>query len=143
MLNAVVSYILEAGAEQDIATAMRWLSGSLNGVRLSELYPSAGSRIDHNSCNPGLLQTACHAGAWRRMAAGLGVSPDRVRFILMTGSVLLIATATAATGPIAFVSFLAGPIANALPDTGPQVSGFRTFRSRISPALRFGGTVCL
>ena len=38
MLNAVVSYILEAGAEQDIATAMRWLSGSLNGVRLSELY---------------------------------------------------------------------------------------------------------
>ena len=126
MLNAVVSYILEAGAEQDIATAMRWLSGSLNGVRLSELYLLLAAVLITTPVILVFSRQLAMLELGEEWAAGLGVSPDRVRFILMTGSVLLIATATAATGPIAFVSFLAGPIAKRLTGHGtasPLASG--------------------
>ncbi|WP_448631711.1 iron chelate uptake ABC transporter family permease subunit [Cellulomonas soli] len=47
-------------------------------------------------------------------AAGLGVRPDRARLALLVVAVALIAVATAATGPIAFVAFLSGPIAHRL-----------------------------
>ena len=122
MLNAVVSYILEAGAEQDIATAMRWLSGSLNGVRLSELYLLLAAVLITTPVILVFSRQLAMLELGEEWAAGLGVSPDRVRFILMTGSVLLIATATAATGPIAFVSFLAGPIAKRLTGHGTDFS---------------------
>jgi len=46
-------------------------------------------------------------------AAGLGVTPRRSDALLLV-AVLLIGVGVAATGPIAFVSFLAGPIARAL-----------------------------
>ena len=52
-------------------------------------------------------------------ALGLRVSPTRVLFIL--GAVILLAFATAATGPIAFVAFMAGPIAARLLGPGPSL----------------------
>ena len=39
MLNAVISYLLLIGQQHDIPTAMRWLSGSLNGSKMETLYP--------------------------------------------------------------------------------------------------------
>ena len=39
MLNALISYLLLVGAEQDIPAALRWLSGSLNGSQMHELPP--------------------------------------------------------------------------------------------------------
>lgn len=118
MLNAVVSYILQAGSEKDIPTAMRWLSGSLNGSNISELYflfivVLIGTPIILIfSKQLALLELG------EEWAVGLGVNTEHVRFILMVSSVLLIAAATAATGPIAFVSFLAGPIARRLTGNG-------------------------
>lgn len=44
-------------------------------------------------------------------STSLGVDTNKTRIILMISSVLIIALATATTGPIAFVAFLAGPIA--------------------------------
>jgi iron complex transport system permease protein len=46
-------------------------------------------------------------------AAGLGVGPGRTDALLFVG-VLLVAVAVAAAGPVAFVAFLAGPLARAL-----------------------------
>jgi iron complex transport system permease protein len=46
-------------------------------------------------------------------AAGLGVTPRRTDALLLL-AVVLTAIAVAAAGPIAFVAFLAGPIARAL-----------------------------
>jgi iron complex transport system permease protein len=51
-------------------------------------------------------------------ASSLGVSTDKTRIILIFSSVIMIAIATATTGPIAFVSFLAGPIAKRLVGIG-------------------------
>ena len=47
----------------------------------------------------------------RDSAAALGVDVQRTRLLLVLGAVALAAFATATTGPIAFVAFLAGPIA--------------------------------
>jgi iron complex transport system permease protein len=44
-------------------------------------------------------------------AAALGVRVSRLRIIVIVAAVGMIATATAVTGPIAFVAFLSGPIA--------------------------------
>ena len=51
-------------------------------------------------------------------ATSLGVNTDKTRIMLIVSSVCMIALATATTGPIAFVSFLSGPIAKRLVGVG-------------------------
>lgn len=118
MLNAVISYLMLIGNTHDIPTAMRWLSGSLNGAKMDNLYP--------------LIITVCiftpiimFFGKQLEMlelgeqaATSLGVNTNRTRLILIISSVLIIALATATTGPIAFVAFLSGPIAKRLVGVG-------------------------
>ncbi|MEW8986568.1 MAG: iron chelate uptake ABC transporter family permease subunit, partial [Bacillus sp. (in: firmicutes)] len=118
MLNAVISYLLMIGQQHDIPTAMRWLSGSLNGAKMETLYPLMitvlifapiiillGKRLD-------MLELGEQA------ATSLGVDTNQTRLILVISSVLIIALATATTGPIAFVAFLSGPIAKRLVGVG-------------------------
>ncbi|MEI2364951.1 FecCD family ABC transporter permease [Niallia circulans] len=118
MLNAVISYLLLIGQHHDVPTAMRWLSGSLNGVKMENIYPLMitvlllapiiillGKRLD-------MLELG------EQTAASLGVNTDRTRVVLVISSVLIIALATATTGPIAFVAFLSGPIAKRLVGIG-------------------------
>ncbi|MBP3953345.1 FecCD family ABC transporter permease [Bacillus suaedae] len=118
MLNAVVSYLLLIGQEHDIPTAMRWLTGSLNGMKMETLYPlivtvlifapiiiALGKRLD-------MLELGEQA------ATSLGIHTDKTRLFLVISSVLIIALATASTGPIAFVAFLSGPIAKRLVGVG-------------------------
>ena len=118
MLNAVISYLLLIGQQNDIPTAMRWLSGSLNGAKMETLYPliitvlifapviiAFGKRLD-------LLELGEQA------ATSLGIHTDKTRLVLIISSVLIIALATATTGPIAFVAFLSGPIAKRLVGVG-------------------------
>lgn len=50
-------------------------------------------------------------------AAALGVRVSGTRLVLIIGAVALLAFATAAAGPIAFVAFMSGPIAARI--TGP------------------------
>ncbi|MBD3107262.1 iron chelate uptake ABC transporter family permease subunit [Bacillus sp. AGMB 02131] len=118
MLNAVISYLMLIGNTHDIPTAMRWLSGSLNGAKMENLYP--------------LIITVCiftpiiiFFGKQLEMlelgeqaATSLGVDTNKTRLILIISSVLIIALATATTGPIAFVAFLSGPIAKRLVGVG-------------------------
>ena len=51
-------------------------------------------------------------------ATSLGVHTDKTRIVLLMSSVIILALATATTGPIAFVAFLSGPIANRLVGIG-------------------------
>ncbi|MDQ0230903.1 iron complex transport system permease protein [Metabacillus malikii] len=118
MLNAVISYLLLIGQQHDIPTAMRWLSGSLNGAKMENLYPlivtvllftpiiiAFGKRLD-------MLELG------EQTATSLGVDTNKTRLVLIISSVLIIALATSATGPIAFVAFLSGPIAKRLVGVG-------------------------
>jgi iron complex transport system permease protein len=118
MLDAVISYLLLIGQQHDIPTAMRWLSGSLNGSKMENLTPlmitvlifapiiiALGKRLD-------MLELGEQA------ATSLGIDTDKTRLALIISSVLIIALATATTGPIAFVAFLSGPIAKRLVGVG-------------------------
>ncbi|WP_456277226.1 FecCD family ABC transporter permease [Bacillus sp. AK128] len=118
MLSAVISYLLLIGQLHDIPTAMRWLSGSLNGAKMENLTPlivtvlifapvifALGKRLD-------VLELGEQA------ATSLGIHTDKTRLVLIISSVLIIALATATTGPIAFIAFLSGPIAKRLVGAG-------------------------
>ncbi len=118
MLNAVISFLLLRANQYDVPAALRWLSGSLNGMQMKDV--------------PGLFVVVVVFGfviimlgrhlkileLGEQSAITLGLKADRTRLLLVSCSVFLIAFATAVTGPIAFVAFLAGPIAGRLVGRG-------------------------
>ncbi|WP_107943385.1 FecCD family ABC transporter permease [Metasolibacillus fluoroglycofenilyticus] len=118
MLNAFISYLMLIGNTHDIPAAMRWLSGSLNGAKMETLFPLIIAVL---LFTPVLLffgKQLEMLELGEQAATSLGVNTNQTRFILIICSVLIIALATAATGPIAFVAFLAGPIAKRLVGVG-------------------------
>ena len=114
MLNAFISYLMLIGKTHDIPTALRWLSGSLNGAKLETLYPLIIAVILFTPLLILLSKRLEMLELGEEMATSLGVDTNKTRVLLIICAVLLIALATAATGPIAFVAFLAGPIAKRL-----------------------------
>jgi iron complex transport system permease protein len=120
MLDSVISWVLLRSAIWDLQTAMRWLTGSLNNASWDQVVPLL---IALAVVVPVLVMLGrdldlLHHGD--DSAAALGVPVERIRVLSIIAAVLLIACATAAAGPIAFVAFLAGPIAARL--IGPGVS---------------------
>ncbi len=114
MLDSVISYAMTRAQVYDANDALRWLTGSLNSAFWAGVAPLAASMA---VLVPVLLVLARRLEALQLgddTAAGLGVRPDRARLALLVVAVALIAVATAAAGPIAFVAFLAGPIAHRL-----------------------------
>ncbi len=111
MLDSVITYVLSRAAAWDLQEAMRWLTGSLNGASWESVAPVA---IAAAVLVPTLVSQTRNLGVLRLgddTAAGLGVALSRSRLLLIVSAVALLAFATAATGPIAFVAFMAGPIA--------------------------------
>lgn len=118
MLDAVISYLLLISSEKDVPSAIQWLSGSLNGSKMNELPPLVLIVL---ICTPILMILGKHLHVLElgeQSAASLGVSTDKTRIVLIVAAVFIVAIATATTGPIAFVSFLAGPIAKRLVGNG-------------------------
>lgn len=118
MLRAVISYLLLRASQFDVPSALRWLSGSLNNVRM-DVIPRLfivvlifGMVIVLFGKHLKILELG------EQYAIVLGVRTDLIRLILVLSSVFLIAFATAITGPITFVAFLSGPIATKLVGTG-------------------------
>ena len=118
VLNALISWMLLVGSEYDVATALRWLRGSLNMVQMSDVPVIALVTI---IC-AGLL-LICNRNL-RMMQLGdeyattLGVPLTAVRICCIVCALILTAVATAATGPIASVAFLSGPIAKKCTNNG-------------------------
>ncbi|MFJ2573334.1 FecCD family ABC transporter permease [Streptomyces halstedii] len=111
MLDSVTSYVLSRAAEWDLREAMRWLTGSLNGVSWDQTVPAL---LALAVLAPVLLSQARDLSAMQLgddTASALGVRVERTRITVIVAAVCLIAFATAAAGPIAFVAFLSGPIA--------------------------------
>jgi iron complex transport system permease protein len=120
MLDSAVTYILSRAAAWDLQTAMQWLTGSLNGATWAGVLPLA---VASAVLVPLVLSQGRGLGMLRLgddSAAVLGVSVTRTRVLLMVSAVALLAFATAACGPIAFVAFMAGPIASRI--VGPGAS---------------------
>jgi len=111
MLDSVVAYVIVRAAQWDLQVAMRWLTGSLNNATWDQVAPLAIAVV---VAAPVLLSQARALELLQHgddSAASLGVPVERTRLLCICTAVVLIAFATAASGPIAFVAFLAGPIA--------------------------------
>ena len=112
-LFSVVSYLFTRADQWDVQIVLQWLTGSLNrgdwpsirllSVLLLLLLPVV----------VWLGRAAQVAELGEDTAAGLGVTARHTEGLLLV-AVLLVALGVAAAGPVAFVSFLAGPIARAL-----------------------------
>ena len=118
MLNALISFMLLKASQYDVPGALRWLSGSLNGIRITSIPPLFivvsifGLIIILLGRHLKILELG------EQSAITLGVRTNLTRLMLSLSAVFLIAFATAITGPVAFVAFLAGPIAAKLVGIG-------------------------
>lgn len=118
MLNALVSFMILKAASNDVPAAMRWLSGSLNTIQNKDLPPLAISMLIFCPLVFLLGRRLNILELGEQAAITLGVPATQTRVLLVLCSVCLLAFATATTGPIAFVAFLAGPIAKRLVGIG-------------------------
>lgn len=111
MLDSIVAFVLTRAPSWDLAEAMRWLTGSVNGAQLSQALPLLVSLAVFG----GLLVSRARDLESLRLgddaAAALGTNVPLTRVLVVVAAVGLIAVATAVTGPVAFVAFLSGPIA--------------------------------
>ena len=118
VLQSAIQYVFTRADVYDAQLVLRWLTGSVSAAD----WPTI--RVLALALAVLLPLTALQVRSMRASelgddaAAGLGVPRHRSDAVLLLG-VGLVAVATAAAGPIAFVSFLAGPIAR-------QLNGGRT-----------------
>jgi iron complex transport system permease protein len=118
MLRSFISYLLLRASQYDVPGAFRWLSGSLNGIQWEDLGPLAGALVIGGPFLFFLSRNIEVLELGEQRARSLGVRVDFVSPLLMLMGIILIAFGTALTGPIAFVSFLSGPIARRLTGFG-------------------------
>ncbi|MFI2566796.1 FecCD family ABC transporter permease [Paenarthrobacter sp. NPDC018779] len=110
-LHAVVNFLMTRADIRTAADALVWLNGSLNSANWERTGVLAIALL---ILVPAVIALA---GPLRMLelgddaAAGLGIKVNATRLGLVLTAVGLAAVATAAAGPVAFVAFLAGPIA--------------------------------
>ncbi|MFP3463338.1 iron chelate uptake ABC transporter family permease subunit [Arthrobacter globiformis] len=110
-LHALVSFLMTRADIRTAAEALIWINGSLNSASWDRAGVLALTLIIL------VPVAALLAGPLRILelgddaAAGLGIRVGATRLGLVLTAVALAAVATAAAGPVAFVAFLAGPIA--------------------------------
>ena len=114
---AIVDYLLTRGEIYDVQRAAVWLTGSLN-ARTWENVRTVGIGLAV------LGPVAVVVQRWLDrlelgddVAAGIGVPVARAKLVLVLNGVGLAALAVASAGPIAFVAFIAAPIARRLVNT--------------------------
>src|SRR5699024_9023260 len=115
---AWTSYVLSHAAAWDLPTATRWITGSLNTMTWERGIPVILTVIVLAPIMVACSHLLSVLGLGDDLARGLGVRLASTRVVLFRGAVVLIALATAATGPIAFAAFMAGPVASPIFNPG-------------------------
>lgn len=134
ILQSVIAYTLDQAPEWNLQEAVRWLSGSVNGATWERIVPLLialplfGAVLLLRSRDLEALRMGDDA------AASLGVRVTTTRLVVLVAATVLVAFATAASGPISFVAFLAGPIATRI---------FGSGRSILVPAALCGALLVL
>lgn len=112
-MQSVIQYVFTRVDEYDVQLVLRWLTGSVNGVAWTTIGTLAAVLAVLLPLTLWLARSLPVTELGDDTAAGLGVGRSRTELRLLLG-VLLTAVGVAAAGPVAFVAFLAGPIARAL-----------------------------
>lgn len=113
LLISFVQYLFARASVFETQSALVWLTGSLNQASWATIGRLAVSLSVLLVCVVLASRGLRLAELGADTARGLGHPPRRDRTVLALG-VLLVATATAASGPISFVALLSGPIARRL-----------------------------
>ncbi|HEY0120260.1 MAG TPA: iron ABC transporter permease [Rhizobium sp.] len=111
MLESFIAYILSRAPAWSLQEAIRWLTGSVNGAQLGQALPLLLALVVFGGILLSLARDLETLRLGDDTAAALGVRVARTRIMVIVAAVGMIASATAVTGPIAFVAFLSGPIA--------------------------------
>ncbi|MFC4612962.1 FecCD family ABC transporter permease [Streptomyces maoxianensis] len=111
MLTAANHYLLTRASLVDAGRATLWMTGSLDGRDWAQVWPLLGM------CAVLVPLVLMYGRPLRMLEMGddaayaLGVPVERTRMVLMGSGVVLVAVATAAAGPIAFVALSAPQLA--------------------------------
>ncbi len=119
--RALTNYLLAKAELNDATRAAVWLVGSLNGRSWSDLRPVLIATIVLVPLAVALSRQLRMLELGSDTAIGLGTAVHRTQAVMMLIGVLLAALATAAAGPIVFVSLVAPQIAKRL--TGVRTVG--------------------
>lgn len=112
-LSAVIQYLFTRADVYDAQLALRWMTGSVSDASWPTIRVLAVVLVVLLPATALAARSARALELGDEVAAGLGVGQRRADVLLLC-AVLLVAAATAAAGPVAFVAFVAGPIARAL-----------------------------
>ena len=111
---SVTSYLLASGKVELAQAALIWITGTLSASSWAQVLVVAVVLV-------AALPAVVAAARWLpitqlgpQTAAGLGVRPDRVRWVVVVTAVVLTAVTTAFAGPISFVALCAPAIARPL-----------------------------
>jgi iron complex transport system permease protein len=114
VLAAFTAFLLTRAEIMEAQRAVVWLTGSLNGRGWNEALPVALVMAVLVPLTLVLVRPLRTLQLGDDLARGLGVRIEVARGALVAAAVVAAAVATAAAGPIAFVAFVAPPIARRL-----------------------------
>jgi iron complex transport system permease protein len=111
LMTSITSYLISKAEVKDARAALAWLVGSsgMAGTTQVQVLAAAVLVLVPTALMLGRRLTILELGDDTARALGLGV--EQHRRALMLVAVVLVALATAAAGPIAFVALMAGPLA--------------------------------
>jgi iron complex transport system permease protein len=113
-IAAVIDYLITRAKIYDVQRAAVWLTGSLNGRSWDEVRIVAVAFGVFGPLAMLMQRTLDRLDLGDDTAAALGVNVGRAKLALVLVGVGLASLGVAAAGPIAFVAFVAGPIARRL-----------------------------
>jgi len=114
MASSITFYLVSRASLTSAAQATVWLTGSLNSAGWETAVPTGAIML---VLVPATLVLAGRLRALQLgddLGHGLGVEVERSRLALLMAAMALIGAGTAAAGPVAFVAFMAAPIARRL-----------------------------
>ena len=114
-MYSVIQYVFTRADEYDAQLVLRWLTGSVSRADWPTIRLLALALLVLLPVTVWLSRSLRATELGEDAAAGLGVGRSRTDLLLLL-AVALTAVGVAAAGPVAFVAFLAGPIARALND---------------------------
>ena len=101
-----------------ILEALRWLSGSLNGVRMHDVPVFLLIVILLSACLCILEKDLLVLMLGDDISTTLGVNIVKMRFVMIYCAVILATSSIAITGPLSSVAFMSGHIASRILKTG-------------------------
>jgi iron complex transport system permease protein len=113
-ISAAIDYLITRAEINDVQRAAVWLTGSLNGRGWDEVRTIGAALVVLGPLAVLMQRNLDRLDLGDDTAAALGINVGRSKLSLVLVGVGLAALGVSAAGPVAFIAFVAGPIARRL-----------------------------